>query len=268
MLKEKLVKGCVYRFKIAISIPKSSGFRINSIDIHFTPFQIKWLDAYEPILATATLSIPLTRIEKFSEWYVFEMNYTAKGNETSICIGNFKEDTRVNFKYIDSKKIISRRHFEEFAYVCIDGLELVKLENCEGENQIEFKNHSNISNQTNENYKSIKPEPIILDDLLFNSGSSKINSKEIPQIDSIVKFLTEKKDLIVFIEGHTDNLGSETLNIELSKNRAISVMNYLLNKGVDESRLKYNGFGSSIPIYENTTPEGRAKNRRVVIRFE
>jgi outer membrane protein OmpA-like peptidoglycan-associated protein len=65
------------------------------------------------------------------------------------------------------------------------------------------------------------------------------------------------------IAGHTDWVGSDEYNQKLSDSRAASVMNYLISKGVDASRIKSKGYGESTPIADNKTAAGRAKNRRV-----
>jgi outer membrane protein OmpA-like peptidoglycan-associated protein len=65
------------------------------------------------------------------------------------------------------------------------------------------------------------------------------------------------------ISGHTDNVGSLKLNTNLSKARAESVVKYLVERGIDPSRLDYKGYAFSQPVAPNDTPEGRAKNRRV-----
>ncbi|HVK96862.1 MAG TPA: OmpA family protein, partial [Flavisolibacter sp.] len=68
------------------------------------------------------------------------------------------------------------------------------------------------------------------------------------------------------LEGHTDNSGPVDLNMALSKQRAETVRNYLVAKGVDPSRLSVQEFGAKNPIADNSTEQGRNKNRRVVIR--
>jgi outer membrane protein OmpA-like peptidoglycan-associated protein len=62
--------------------------------------------------------------------------------------------------------------------------------------------------------------------------------------------------------GHTDDVGDDKSNLILSENRAKTVYNYLLNQKIAPERLRYKGFGESFPIAENTSAEGRAKNRR------
>jgi outer membrane protein OmpA-like peptidoglycan-associated protein len=64
------------------------------------------------------------------------------------------------------------------------------------------------------------------------------------------------------IGGHTDNEGSDAHNLTLSQNRAKSVYDYLITNGIESKRLIYKGYGKTMPVASNETPEGRAKNRR------
>lgn len=84
-----------------------------------------------------------------------------------------------------------------------------------------------------------------------------------PVLDDVVDILLNHRDLKFRIEGHTDVVGSDSLNLDLSKRRALSVAGYLSAKGVDPQRLATVGFGSFRPITSNSTEEGRARNRRV-----
>jgi OOP family OmpA-OmpF porin len=78
-----------------------------------------------------------------------------------------------------------------------------------------------------------------------------------------VQYLNENPDIKVEIEGHTDSKGSEIYNQNLSERRAKTVRDYLISKGIDPSRLTYKGYGESMPVADNNTPEGRALNRRI-----
>ena len=81
-------------------------------------------------------------------------------------------------------------------------------------------------------------------------------------LDSLTQFIQLNDNLDIVIEGHTDNIGSESYNLTLSEKRATSVLNYLINKGIDKSRISIIGIGELRPIATNSTARGRALNRR------
>jgi OmpA-OmpF porin, OOP family len=99
----------------------------------------------------------------------------------------------------------------------------------------------------------------------FETGKSDIKSESQKTIDQIVEMLKTNPSLKILIEGHTDNVGSPASNQTLSENRARSVMNALIAKGIDKSRLSSKGFGQTKTIADNATEDGKAKNRRVEI---
>ncbi len=99
----------------------------------------------------------------------------------------------------------------------------------------------------------------------FESGKSDIKPESQGIIDQIVQLLKDNPTLKISIEGHTDNVGTVASNQTLSEKRAQAVMNALIAKGIDKSRLSFKGFGSSKPISDNGTDDGKAKNRRVEI---
>lgn len=104
--------------------------------------------------------------------------------------------------------------------------------------------------------------------ILFETGSAIIQKKSLKLLDEVAVVLDRNPELgPVLIEGHTDNVGSDTLNLSLSQRRAQSVMDYLVSKGIEARRLRAKGFGESKPIATNATPLGRAKNRRVEFRL-
>jgi len=108
--------------------------------------------------------------------------------------------------------------------------------------------------------------------LLFDSGKVELKSESIPMLGQISVILERYAESVIEIEGHTDNVpmsGSKySNNDELSSGRALSVFNYLRdNSNIDMSMVKHSGRGEYQPIADNSTPEGRALNRRVEIRI-
>ncbi|MCX7551214.1 OmpA family protein [Xanthomarina sp. F2636L] len=101
--------------------------------------------------------------------------------------------------------------------------------------------------------------------ILFDTGKSSIKEQSAEVLQNIVGILNEYPNAKFNIEGHTDSVGSDALNMKLSKERASSVMNYLITNGVASSRLSHEGYGETRPIDSNKTRAGRANNRRVEI---
>lgn len=108
-----------------------------------------------------------------------------------------------------------------------------------------------------------------LKNVLFEYDSDKLTAQSMATLDQIAPILTSDKikNARWLVEGHTDSKGSDKYNMDLSKRRAASVETYLASKGVPASILKSVGFGESLPITTNETDEGRARNRRVELKF-
>ncbi|MDX2301364.1 MAG: OmpA family protein [Microscillaceae bacterium] len=102
-----------------------------------------------------------------------------------------------------------------------------------------------------------------LNNIFFDYNKYELQEKSKTELDELVKFMIENSDVKGEISGHTDNVGSDVANKELSFNRAKSVYDYLVKAGIDPARLKYQGYGASKPQGDNNTEEGRAKNRRI-----
>ena len=98
--------------------------------------------------------------------------------------------------------------------------------------------------------------------VFFATGSYKLLPKSFKSLDEVVRLMKVDESLIIDIDGHTDSQGSDESNQVLSDNRAGAVKNYLVSKGIVETRLKSAGYGKAKPVADNKTAAGRAKNRR------
>jgi len=108
---------------------------------------------------------------------------------------------------------------------------------------------------------------IQLKHVFFDSGSDKLNDLSKHELDNLATILSGYKSLKLEIGGHTDNVGDSALNLDLSNKRAINVLNYLIQKGVDSTQLSSRGYGQERPIESNDTEEGRELNRRTELRI-
>jgi len=98
--------------------------------------------------------------------------------------------------------------------------------------------------------------------IFFESGSDQLSSASNAELGSIFLMMKENPDIVVQIDGHTDNVGGEKDNLLLSQNRAKSVMNELIKRGIPAKKIQYKGFGESKPLTDNATENGRQVNRR------
>lgn len=97
----------------------------------------------------------------------------------------------------------------------------------------------------------------------FESGKSNLKAESYPVLEQVAKILLKYQDYKVSIEGHTDNVGTDQSNLQLSKDRVRTCFDFLIFKGIAAERMTYAGFGESKPVSTNNTEEGRYLNRRV-----
>jgi len=103
---------------------------------------------------------------------------------------------------------------------------------------------------------------IVLNNIFFDFNKSTLRPESVSELNRLVKLMNETPPLRIEISGHTDNVGSKSYNKRLSEKRAKAVVDYLVDKGIDKSRLAFAGYGFAQPIASNDTPMGRQKNRR------
>ncbi len=113
-----------------------------------------------------------------------------------------------------------------------------------------------VVNQINQAFSKI-------DNARFGFDEYKVAKSSYPILDRIINIMKHNSDIKIEIAAHTDNIGSFEYNMELSRKRAQSIMDYMVSRGISQDRLKAVGYGESRPIASNQTEEGRQKNRRV-----
>ena len=104
-----------------------------------------------------------------------------------------------------------------------------------------------------------------IQNLAFKPGDHRLDGDSRIALDNLIAELARNPGVSISLGGHTDNRGSATANLQLSKKRVMSVVRYLVSNGVEPTRLKPYGFGESHPIVSNATLEGRIRNRRIEI---
>lgn len=105
-------------------------------------------------------------------------------------------------------------------------------------------------------------EEMQLSNVFYEIDSWQLKTESVSELNNLVNLLSLNKNITIEIGGYTDSTGSSEYNKTLSEKRALSVVSYLISKGVAAQRLKYKGYGNTSPLGDNVTAEGRKLNRR------
>jgi outer membrane protein OmpA-like peptidoglycan-associated protein len=106
---------------------------------------------------------------------------------------------------------------------------------------------------------------LTLGDVLFDTGKADLNPGASRNLDRLVQFLTDHPERRVEIDGYTDNVGTDSFNLDLSQRRADTVRSVLVNRGIDSTRIATRGYGKDFGVASNVDSGGRQLNRRVEI---
>ncbi len=110
-------------------------------------------------------------------------------------------------------------------------------------------------------------EPIRMEKIQFDADSIVIKPEAVPSLDELYEFLYDNPTIIIEVSGHTNSLPADDYCDRISEERASSVADYLIEKGIEDRRIIAKGYGKRKPIASNLTPEGRKRNQRVEIRL-
>jgi len=197
-------------------------------------------------------------LDETNGWSELSMHYIAEGGEQFITIGNFKEDNELKLiRRTQDPKIPA---YKEYSYIYVDDVSVVPIK--------EKKECSCM----NEQLEAIAVDPplelseydeIRLDAVHFNFDEFTLTDSAIHQLNEVFAIMKRNKAIYMEISGHTDSIGGMEYNQMLSQQRAQNVIDYLSRKGIPAERFYEVALGSSQPIANNGTEQGRAVNRRV-----
>ena len=103
---------------------------------------------------------------------------------------------------------------------------------------------------------------VVLDNIFFEFGSYQLAEESKVELDFLYNYMKQNPQMVIEIQGHTDNVGSPASNLTLSQQRAEAVRNYLTQRGILPERVEARGYGETRPVAGNITDEDRAQNRR------
>lgn len=238
-LREPLKAGQAYTVTFHVSLAERSAYAVSGLGVYFTQYKMdekknSYLDVVPDIIAANVVTN--------NDWGVFSATYVAMGGERYMTLGCF-EDYMVVQKVIPENTENSRK-----AYYFIDDVSVAPALNLNN-NDLALLILSGACYQ--------------LSDLNFETDNAVILPESFTELNALADFLRAHPSVSVYIDGHTDKVGTDQHNDQLSKDRAASVRAYLVDAGVADSRLKTRGYGESQPI-ENTE-NASATNRRVEI---
>lgn len=110
-------------------------------------------------------------------------------------------------------------------------------------------------------------EKMNLANVFYEIDSWELKPESVEELNNLAEVISYNREIVVEIGGHTDSTGTAAHNMALSEKRALSVVNYLIGKGISPERLRYKGYGNTTPIGDNVTSEGRRLNRRTEVRI-
>lgn len=246
-LAEPLVVGQTYYVEFWVS-PLTRSLFINQVGAYFSVGEIK-RTTDELLVREAPVRAEKVVRAKPGQWAKVSGHFVAKYEAEYILIGNFTEDNltvsevpagmddvyNYAYYYIDDVLVKKTPPYKPVP-VNPDDLSLVKLE---------------------------KGKTIQLKNIYFEFDKDELMPRSYVELNKLLKLMRDNPKLSIEIVGHTDKYGNDAYNLDLSKRRAQSVVNFLTQNKISAERLKARGEGESKPVASNDTDEGRAQNRRV-----
>lgn len=269
-LTKPLVAGNNYYAEMWVNLSENCEFAINSIGMYFTkdlPY-LDWqalnLGYYKPQV-NSNLE---TLIEDLNKWVKVSGTFIAKGDELALTIGNFYSDTKITIKKTKRKfpyqnEKIPKNQRPQIAYYFIDDVKVQPVDPNEPIYPEEILVRKNTTTVDDYFGPVIIGKKVILQNVYFKFDKADFLPDSYAELDKLYDYLKQNKHIKIQIDGHTDKMGTDEYNIKLSFQRAKAVYDYLKWKGINEYRLEYKGYGSSLPIVANDSDENRAINRRV-----
>jgi OOP family OmpA-OmpF porin len=253
-LKEPLQTGATYLVEFYFKLSSNSRYSIDRLGFLLSDSTHHTDDDGVYPLAPTYERINQTVYSRTSgSWTRFGYSYIAKGGERYLTIGNFSNDKQLRYYFIYNSQS-TEPMLAHAAYFFIDDVRVIQT--------------SPGKAPVLTGYSEIKPdEDYILKNIQFKYNDYTLLETSYPELHKVVEILKVNKTWRVVVSGHTDDIGSETFNLDLSLNRANSVSNFLISQGIDPTRIKSQGFGKQSPLQKGTDETTRAMNRRVELRF-
>ena len=255
-LLEPLKKGKVYHFEMFVRLLDISPNALRHLGVVFTKKQFALSNKVDS--TNSVYVYERKGLVNDYDWIKIEGDFTAQGGERMATIGNFVKSTRKDMVK-KSKKLFLILHE---AYYFLDDVSLTEVLTPEEINKLKADEAKADSLAKIEKQEIKTGVAVQLKNIFFETGKAEFMNESNDEIDKLAVLLEKNPQMEIEIQGHTDNVGNEEMNKKLSEDRAKAVFDYLVEKGLS-NEINFIGFGSSKPIADNSTDEGRKQNRRV-----
>lgn len=271
-LKTTLEKDSLYRIQVSVCLDGESNRAIKNFGIVLSNTAIQ--SGHDLNLSKIKPQIEFNSIylDSTNTWITLNSLYKADGTENYVSIGNFKTDNSTQTKKIESiqdkrkQKKWNLTPLEKSSYYYVDDVSIEKIHVTQHVPKISTIENDAIKDTFN--IQEIRLDSaIILQSITFDFNKWDLLPESFHELKKLYQLLKKNKTVRVKIEGHTDNVGGFEFNNQLSRKRAESVVNYLIELGIKPSRMEYAGYGYTVPISSNNSEEGRKQNRRVVFKI-
>ena len=265
-----LIKGKLYCLRTSINFCSYSKYSVNRLAFYLStsPVSVNYKNesTFSPQIIFSKLPVENNHFTTLCDYFI------ANGGEQYVTVGRFSGPENMN-PVLRENYLHGLFGLEKASYYILDNIEVFEIQDtseCDCGNvtlpTVQGENKPPLLYETDLN-KLNQGIPVVLENVNFEFDKFDLlpNAEDI--LNALLTYLENNPEIKISIEGHTDDLGTEQYNYELSINRAKSVYNWLNNKGINSSRLKFTGFGKSYPIFKEKDEEHRALNRRVEVRI-
>lgn len=259
-LTEALHRGTTYEFEMKVRLAFWSNAVLRSFGVVFTKAGYRGQgDVIKSFMIDSVCK--KGGFTNDFKWFTIKGLYKAEGGEKYITIGNFSPKIRKDMMRMNLLKL----GFKE-AYYFIDDVSLKRHKEPEEKVAVEIVG-PNLRNFEEDSVLKVKTDvkvgdKITLNNIFFDNGKYYLLPESNQELNKLAQYLMRHPGMEISINGHSDNGGLKWKNQKLSEQRAREVFIYLIKKGV-QNKMYFKGFGSTQPVADNSTDEGKAKNRRV-----
>ncbi len=251
VFNNQMEKDSLYRISFWLCFTPKSDFYSKNIQYRFLSensfgfFDLKFNDIKKQLLLDS-LTNDFSHIKldssAYRKWHLIQFLFRATGNERGFMIGfkNNIHDHNVVVCQESYRKMRTNQAQMKQLYYYLDDFSIEKTK-----------------------APLVIGKPLIAKDILFETNKSDLDPKSFIYLKNVAEYLLATPNVVVIISGYTDNYGLEKFNMDLSLARAESVKKALVFYGVSSDRISVKGYGSKNPVSNNSTPEGRANNRRI-----